>query len=169
MDPRRLTLLRHGAAESPDQWAEDFERPLTKHGMSEVGEMARRLLDCQWVPKTILASPAERTWSSAQILAKVFELDDKQVCCVRELYLATAETIWALVQQQPATLRHLLICGHNPGLSDLASRFGHKPRRHELGTAGVVKATFPDTSWDELSPRSTLRCEFDDPDSIAER
>lgn len=167
MDPRRLTLLRHGSAESPDQWAEDFERPLTKHGISEARRMAMRLLERRLVPQLILTSPAERTWSTAQIVARIMELDERQLRCDRALYLATPETIWTLVAQQPASVRHLLICGHNPGLSDLASRFGHRPRRHDLRPSGLCIASWPDTPWDSLSPRSALRCEFDDPDSPA--
>lgn len=167
MEPRRLTLLRHGSAESPDQWPEDFERPLTKRGVGEVREMARRMLARHEVPELVLASPSERTWSTALILARALELDDRQVRCERSLYLGTAEIIWSLVSQQPAITRHLLICGHNPGLSDLSSRFGHMPRRHELPPAGLVLATWPDVSWDALSPRSALHCNFDDPEKPA--
>ena len=165
MGARRLTLLRHGSAESPDLWAEDFERPLTKDGIAEVREMARRLQQRNWLPDLILASPAERAWSSAQILAQVFEFDERQVRCERELYLAGADIIWQVIARQPATLCHLLVCGHNPGLSALASRFGLKPRSHELPTAGLALTQWPDTPWEALSPRSALRCEYDDPEN----
>ena len=163
MDPRRLTLLRHGSAESQDAWPEDIDRPLTRQGLLEAKEMGRRLLQRGWVPQLILTSPAERTWGTAQVLGKVFDLEEKQVCCIRQLYLATPETLWATIASQPAAIRHLLVCGHNPGLSDLASRFGHRPRRHELRTAGAVTAEWPETPWEALSPRSALHCSFDDP------
>jgi len=167
VEPRRLTLIRHGSAESPDLWPEDFERPLTKRGLAEVREMARRMLGRREIPDLVLASPAERTWSTALILARALDLDDRQVRCERTLYLGAAEGIWTLVSQQRETARHLLICGHNPGLSDLASRLGHMPRRHELPPAGTVLATWPDLSWDALSPRSALHSDYDDPEKPA--
>jgi phosphohistidine phosphatase len=167
MGARRLTLLRHGNAESPDLWAEDFERPLTKEGRAEAAEMARRLQQRDWIPALILVSPAERTWSTAQILMQILGLDEKQVRAERELYLATPETIWQIIARQPAGVQHLLVCAHNPGLSALASRFGRKPRRHDLPTAGLAMTRWPDTPWEALSPRSALDCEYDDPDSIA--
>lgn len=167
MEPRRLTLLRHGRAESSDLWPEDFERPLTKRGIGEVREMARRMLARHVVPDLVLASPAERTWSTALILARALDLDDRQVRCERSLYLGTADIIWALVSQQHEATRHLLICAHNPGLSDLASGLRHAPRRHELPPAGLVLATWPEVSWGALSPRSALHCDFDDPDKSA--
>ena len=162
MGARRLTLFRHGHAESPDLWPEDFERPLTKRGNTEAHEMAQRLVQREWIPDLILVSPAERTWSTAQIVAAECELEETQVHCVRELYLATAETIWQLVSRQSAAAFHILICGHNPGVSALASGFGHPPRKRELPTAGVAMAQFPDTPWNALSPRSALTCVLDD-------
>jgi phosphohistidine phosphatase len=165
---RRLTLLRHGHAESPDLWPEDFERPLTKRGSTEVQEMAQRLVQREWIPDLILVSPAERTWATAQIVAAACELEETQLHCVRELYLATAETIWQLVSRQSASTQHILICGHNPGLSALASGFGHPPRTRELPTAGVAMTQWPDTHWNALSPRSALTCELDDPEKQAD-
>ncbi len=38
---RRLTLIRHGNAEQ-DSDVRDFERPLSKKGIGEANEMARR-------------------------------------------------------------------------------------------------------------------------------
>ena len=83
---------------------------------------------------------------------------------MRELYLATAETIWQLVSRQSASTQHILICGHNPGLSALASGFGHPPRTRDIPTAGVAMTQWPDTHWNALSPRSALTCELDDPE-----
>ncbi len=31
-----------------------------------------------------------------------------------------------------------MICGHNPGLSQIASRLGPKPQRRDLPTAGIA-------------------------------
>ena len=163
MGARRLTLFRHGQAESPDAWAEDFERPLTRRGRKEVFEMASRLRRHGRTPTLILVSPAERTWSTAQILAEVCELDVDQVQCERELYLASTDAIWQIVSRQKATAQHLLVCGHNPSLSALASRFGPKQQKRELSTAGMAAALWPDGHWDELSPRSAIACDLDDP------
>ena len=37
---------------------------------------------------------------------------------------------------------HILICGHNPGLSEVASRLGPKPQRRTLPTAGLATAVW---------------------------
>ncbi|HUX73724.1 MAG TPA: histidine phosphatase family protein [Steroidobacteraceae bacterium] len=165
---RRLTLLRHGQAGSADAYAEDFERPLTRHGIREAEEMAKRLVFRDWRPDLIVASPAERAWVTAEILARGCELDSKALRAARELYLASPEAIWRIAGQCEPTLRHVLICGHNPGLSGLASRFGPKPKPLRLATAGLASAVWKDGDWRLLEPQDAVHCEIIDPDDAAE-
>ena len=165
---RRLTLLRHGKAQSIDACAEDFERTLTRRGCIEAQEMATRIVYRDLIPDLILVSPAERAWATAEIVAAACELDAKQVQCARELYLATAETTWRLLARRDAALRHILICGHNPGLSDLASRLGPKPAPRELPTAGLASAVWHNAHWATLQPESAQSCDLDDPESMAD-
>jgi phosphohistidine phosphatase len=165
---RRLTLLRHGKAQSIDACAEDFERALTRRGIIEAREMAARIVYRDLIPDLILVSPAERAWATAEIIASACELDDKQVQCARELYLANPETTWRLLARRGAALGHILICGHNPGLSEVASRFGPKPQRRELPTAGIATAVWHNAQWTTLQPESAVSCELDDPESMAD-
>jgi phosphohistidine phosphatase len=163
---RRLTLLRHGQAEAADAYPEDYERPLTHRGSIEAQEMAARLVKRDLIPDLILVSPAERAWATAEIIAATCELDAKQVQCARELYLATPERTWQLLGRRAASLVHIMICGHNPGLSEIASRFGPKPQRRELPTAGIATAVWLHAEWQTLQPESADSCEMDDPEDM---
>ena len=168
MGTRRLTLLRHGTAQAADACAEDFERALTRRGTIEAREIEMCIVQRDLIPDLILVSPSERTWATAEIIADACELDAKQVQCARELYLATPETTWRLLAKRDAKLAHIMICGHNPGLSQLASRFGPKPQRRELPTAGIATAIWHDAHWDTLEPENAISCELDDPESTAD-
>ena len=168
MGTRRLTLLRHGKAQSIDSCAEDFERALTRRGSIEAQEMGARIVYRDLVPDLILVSPAERAWATAEIIAEACELDTKQVQCARELYLATPEATWRLLTRCDAALRHIMICGHNPGLSQIASRFGPKPQARELPTAGIASAVWHNANWETLQPESAISCDVDDPESMAD-
>jgi phosphohistidine phosphatase len=165
---RRLTLLRHGEAQAIDTCAEDFERELTRRGIIEAQEMAARIVYRNLVPDLILVSPAERAWGTAEIIAKACELEVAQVQCARELYLATPETTWRQLANRNSALRHILICGHNPGLSQLASRLGPKPQRRNLATAGFATAVWLNAEWATLEPETAHSCEQDDPESLAD-
>ncbi len=166
MGTRRLTLLRHGKAAAIDAYPEDYERPLTHRGSIDAQNMATHLVKRNLVPDLILVSPAERAWATAEIVATTCELEAKQVQCARELYLGTPERTWRLLAHRPASLRHILICGHNPGLSELASRFGPKPRRRELSTAAIATAVWHHAEWATMQPESADDCEIEDPDDL---
>ena len=168
MGSRRVTLLRHGQAEPIDACKEDFERALTRRGTIEAEQIAARIVHRRLVPDLILVSPAERAWSTAQIVADACELEATQLLGERELYLATPETTWRLLAGRPDAVRHILICGHNPGLSQLASRFGPKPVRRKLPTGGLATALFHGSSWSALQPETAASCELDDPESASD-
>ena len=165
MDARRLTLLRHGEAQALDSSPEDFERTLTRRGNIEAQEIAERIVQYHLIPDLILVSPAERAWSTAEIVAAACELDTKQVQCARELYLATPEATWRLVVRRDPALRHVLICGHNPGLSQVASRLGPTPQRRNLPTGGLATAVWHHAQWSAIQPETAASCELYDPDS----
>lgn len=168
MGTLRLTLLRHGKAEPADAYPEDYERPLAHRGCIEAQEMAARLVKRNLVPDLILVSPAERAWATAEIIAATCELDAKQLQCARELYLASPERTWQLLARRAASLSHIMICGHNPGLSSVASRFGPKPQRRELPTAGIATAVWYHAEWATVQPETADACEEDDPEDMAE-
>ncbi len=168
MGTRRLTLLRHGQAQPPEAYAEDFERPLTRRGGNEAAEMAKRILIRGDVPDLIVASPAERAWATAVIVARVCELDAKALRCARELYSATPAAIWRLVTGLAPALEHVLICAHNPSLSDLAGRLGPQPQARRLPTAGLARAIWNHAEWRALQPETAVLCELDDPDDLAD-
>ena len=168
MGTRRLTLLRHGEAQPSDSCPEDFERALTRRGKSEAREMAVRIAHQRLLPDLILVSPAERAWSTAEIIASGCELDPKQLQCARELYLATPDTVWRLLTKWDPALRHVMICGHNPGLSQVASRFGPNPQRRALPPAGLATAVWHHAEWHSMQPETAASCEMDDPESLAD-
>ncbi len=164
MGPRRLTLLRHGQAQPIDSCAEDFERELTRRGIIEAQEIAERIVRRNLIPDLILVSPAERAWSTAEIVAAACELDAKQIQGARELYLATPEATWRVLAHRAGALKHIMICGHNPGLSQIASRLGPKPQSRELPTGGIATAVWHHADWATLQPETAESCELDDPE-----
>lgn len=160
---RRLTLLRHGKAHPADRDTEDSERTLTRRGMQDAEEMARRLIARDLAPELIVASPAVRAWTTAEILARACALPRRRLLADERLYMADPATIWRIATGHGDGTRHVLICAHNPGLSDLASRFGPRPETRQLATAGLASAFFSRGGWDELDPEDAERCELDDP------
>jgi phosphohistidine phosphatase len=155
----RLTLLRHGRAQPLEDAEADFARPLTRRGRADAREMGERLALAGLIPDFVFASTAQRTRSTAMLVAAACSLQERQIHYQDELYQATAERIWALLAALEAPLRHVLICGHNPGLSRLAARLGSNPKRLDLPPAGLVTALWHDADWQSLQPHAATECE----------
>ncbi len=177
MGPRRLILLRHGQAHPEDPKTRDFERTLTPRGAREAGEAGRTLASAGFKPDLIIASPAARTWATAAIVAEQCGIGKALIEAEPALYQAGEQTIWRLVGtcESRDGARHdgarhdaarrdgarsigcLLVCGHNPGLSQLASRLGPAPAHRGLPTAGIATALWTRGDWADLQPDGAQR------------
>jgi len=159
MGPRRLILLRHGQAVPESAQWQDFERPLTQRGRADVAAVARQLNHQDRIPARILTSPALRTATTASIVAEHCGLGPEQVMTIDDLYLAGPETVWLQLARCAAEWRTILICGHNPGLSELAGRLGERRVRRDLATAGLATAIWTSPDWRSVRPEAGEQCE----------
>src|SRR3954471_6750400 len=116
---RRLTLIRHANAEQ-DADVRDFERPLSRKGQSEANDMARRFQERGLVPDLILTSAAVRTRETADTFAKVLGVAPRLLQADDSLYLADGEQILAAIRGVGPRVTHLMVIGHNPGISAAA-------------------------------------------------
>lgn len=146
---KRLTLVRHGQAESKSPQGSDFDRRLTQQGQTEARELGRRLQP-QWIPDLLITSSAQRARQTAQILAGEIQLPAHHGEENQRLYLAASLTILELVQSVAEPVTHLMIVGHNPGISELARALAPAAKLAELGTAEAYAMTFNIASWSDL-------------------
>ena len=158
MGTLRLTLMRHGHAEPIDGAPEDYVRQLTARGRREASGMGERLLRAGLVPERILASSAQRTRTTALLAAAAFGLPEAAIDFLDELYNASEQRIWEIVRAHGGHAPHLLVTGHNPGLSKLASELaaasGTLPQRIDLPPAGLVTVQWAgkEPGWPALAP-----------------
>ena len=153
---KRLTLMRHANAKWKDREVADFERPLNRRGNSEAEAMGRRLAELDLVPDLILTSAATRTRQTADIVAKQLKIAARQVHSDESLYLAKAKDILLAIHATGPKVPHLLVVGHNPGISKLADQLGAKYDEEELPTGALCSLTFDTRSWAAFD-KHTLR------------
>lgn len=155
-----MILLRHGQAQPEAPELEDLDRRLTERGKREAECIGRLLVARGLVPDCLLASPAERTRATIRFVASCCGLDPGSVVCVPELYLAGPEALWSVLAARDSSRMCVLICGHNPTLSQLASRLGEPARRRELPTAGLATAVWDCADWTGVQPGDAQDCAF---------
>jgi len=159
---RRLTLIRHANAEQ-DSDVRDFERPLSKKGVSEANEMARRFQERSLVPDLILVSAATRTRETAEIFAKVLGVAARLLQADDSLYLADGDHIISAVRAVGPRVGHLLVIGHNPGISAAAISLAPEAVTGDLPTCGTLTMNVACADWSRIDPRCVRDTERDSP------
>jgi phosphohistidine phosphatase len=144
-----LTIVRHAKSSWKEASLPDFDRPLNKRGKADAPEMGRRLAARGVKPDLVVTSPARRARRTAQVVAKELGLDKDEIVQVGAIYEAGLTTLVSLVSGLDDKADHVMLVGHNPGLTELAEHlsgemFGNIP------TGGVVGLEFDTDSWSNL-------------------
>jgi phosphohistidine phosphatase len=151
----RLTLLRHAHAEPLIEGTEDFARELSPRGRAEASAQGQQLARALLVPDLILASSAQRTRSTVQLLAAVASVPRGRIKYLDELYNTSARGMWDATIANAGTHAHVLVCGHNPAISQLATQLAAGtpalPRHIDLPPAALLSALWHEDSWASLA------------------
>jgi phosphohistidine phosphatase len=149
---KRLTLMRHADAQWKDPEVDDFARPLNRRGHSEAESMARRLIELKLVPDLIMTSSARRAGQTAEILAHELSLLPRTIRYEEPLYLGGVQEILRLARNIGPRVSHLMIIGHNPGISEAAHLLAPGSDVGGLATAALCTITFDTDQWSAIAP-----------------
>ena len=114
-----LSIVRHAKAERPDAYATDHERPLTKRGRADSRLVAKMLAKIVPAADYIVSSTAARTHETVEEIIKAMGYQGSTIWS-DTLYLATAPELLRTLSETPSEIEHVIICGHNPGMEELA-------------------------------------------------
>jgi phosphohistidine phosphatase len=153
---KRLTLMRHADAQWKDPEVDDFARPLNRRGLSEAESMARRLTELKLVPDLIITSSARRAAQTAEILAHELSLLPRTIRYEEPLYLGGVQEILKLARTIGPRVSHLMIIGHNPGISEVAHLLAPRAEVGGLATAALCTITFDTDQWSAIAPSLAL-------------
>jgi phosphohistidine phosphatase len=113
-----LLLVRHAEAGAPASEG-DPERRLTARGRADAARMGVYFRASGLVFDLALVSPARRACDTLDMI--LWELPQKPACELdASLYNADVDTLRDLLVRTPASVKTLLIVGHNPGLCEFA-------------------------------------------------
>ncbi|MDQ3250075.1 MAG: histidine phosphatase family protein [Chloroflexota bacterium] len=117
---KTLTIIRHAKAEPPDDYANDFDRPLTLRGGKDAKHIGKVLARLAPPVDWLISSPALRTRETAEQL--VIKLGYKETIVWSEaVYLAEAETLLTVLSEAPQDKEHVVLIGHNPGMEGVVA------------------------------------------------
>jgi phosphohistidine phosphatase len=145
-----VTIVRHAHAEKHDGDVEDFERRLDKRGRREAEQMADLAHALGLRPDHVVSSPAVRAISTAKEFARSLGFPLKRIRHDDRIYLAERATLATILRSTPASARHVLLVGHNPGISRLVAWLTGDDGGGELPTAALCTLGASIERWSEL-------------------
>lgn len=159
----RLTLVRHAKTQPAWSGQEDWDRALEARGQHDAPEMGRRLKERYPKPEKLLSSPAVRAITTATIIARELAVSAGKVIQDERLYLATPKTMLTVIHELGGHAKHLMIVGHNPGITEFADAISSERSIDNMPTCAVYTVEFDIAHWGELAWASGVNAQFDYP------
>jgi phosphohistidine phosphatase len=117
---KTVILLRHGKSDWGTDFDTDHERPLAKRGRNAAATMGVLLARIEQVPDRALTSSAVRARETVERAAEAGNWSCP-VVPAPELYASSPATVLARVREEDDAASSLLLAGHEPTWSALAS------------------------------------------------
>lgn len=146
---KRIYILRHGKAED-GYGKSDFERELIPKGKKKTIKVAQYLKENNIVPQKILASMAQRTIQTAEVMSDILSISKDAILVEKSLYLASSNSILDVLYGVDDQIQELMLIGHNPGLSSLATYLAGK-EIDWMPTSGLVGVEIQIDKWTDIS------------------
>ncbi|MGJ8697339.1 MAG: SixA phosphatase family protein [Verrucomicrobiaceae bacterium] len=146
---KRLILSRHAKSSWNHPDLRDIDRPLNKRGFRASPVMGRELARLGYHPDVILASPSQRTRTTAELLAAELDFDPSEIQIVDSLYGASSGEVVAIANRLDDKINTALLIGHNPTWTNVINRFTGGCLMN-LPTSGIAIIDFDVDHWAQV-------------------
>lgn len=163
---KTLTLIRHAKSSWKHPQLADFERPLNKRGKRDAPQMGRRLAAQHIRPQVITSSPAVRALTTAEVIASAVGYPPQEIIHDERIFHAYSDQLLDVIRDFDASLQHLMLVGHNPGLTVLVEQLAHAGISN-IPTCGIVILGFSIDRWQDMNAAAGELLLFDYPKRLA--
>jgi len=153
---KTVYIVRHGKAVPASANIADADRLLTDTGVARTCKIALYMAGNKPVIDQIIASPAERAFSTALIIADKLGIQAKKVVADEKLFTGDDTDIISLLEEVDDANNSVMIVGHNPFITMLANRFAN-PKIDSLPTTGVVSVHLDTEKWADLKRAKVIQ------------
>lgn len=144
---KTLLIMRHG--EASDAASSDFERRLTKHGRASAKATGNELQQRKLLVDGVITSSAFRAVETTHAVLGALHFPLERVAYERILYEQSVDTMLDLLSVTDSLANTLYIVGHNPSVSELATKLSGTPLSFSPGK--LVALTFAIEDWREVT------------------
>ncbi|MDQ1463189.1 MAG: phosphohistidine phosphatase [Actinomycetota bacterium] len=160
----RLFILRHAKSAPSAHGTPDHDRPLAPRGRRALAGVATEIashLGGRPLDVVLCSTATRARETAAGVLATVASREERDD---PRLYLADVEQLLELLAELPDDVATALVCGHNPGLHELALTLigddaAPAALRQGLPTAGLVVVDL-ELAWTSIGPGTATLTAF---------
>ena len=116
---KKLFLVRHAKSSRDNAQLADFDRPLNDRGLRDAPFMGKLFAERKIRVDGIVSSPALRAKTTAEFFA--VELKVGKMVFNGDIYDADTRTLLGIILQLDPTWNSVMMFGHNPGFSQIAT------------------------------------------------
>ena len=146
---KHLILVRHAKSDWGNASLSDFDRPLNERGKHDAPLMAERLKDKKIAIDAFVASPAKRAAKTAKFFAEAFKKGKEDIVFKEELYLASTDIFFEVMEKLPADWNSVAVFSHNEGITDFANQLTNA-RIDNIPTCGVFAVKIDCDNWKDF-------------------
>jgi len=143
-----IAVLRHAQSVGKQTGERDYDRTLTPLGVMTARTLGQNLKLGKINFELIVSSASVRTFQTVQHLNEAIQLPDERIHFIEELYEALTGQWLDHVHQLPNDVNRVLLVGHNPWFSMLATAFAGSIC--ELEPCEMVAFEFQSATWRAL-------------------
>jgi phosphohistidine phosphatase len=146
-----LYLIRHAKSSWDNAAIADFDRPLNVRGINDAAEMAKRLVKKANSIDAFIASPAQRTKTTAENFIAAFGKDKSQIIFEPGLYLSPESFFAPFISEIDNKFNTVAIFSHNPGITDFVNTLTPVIKTDNMPTCGIFAVKAATESWTKFS------------------
>jgi phosphohistidine phosphatase len=153
---KTVYIVRHGKAVPAHANIADADRLLTDTGVARTCKIAEYMNESKPAIDQIIASPAERAFATALIIADKLGIKANKVISNEKFFTGDESDVLEVIEQLDDSINSVLIVGHNPVITMVANRFA-SPKLESLPTTGVVSVHLDTDKWVDLKKAKVIQ------------
>lgn len=146
---KTVYIARHAKSSWRNTYIIDADRPLKSSGILALQKVSERLKYSELSIDAIYTSPAIRATHTALIHARTLEFPENRIEVRNSIYRQGKEGIYDLIKSVENNLNSILICGHDPTLTNFVNDFLKIPLE-KMQTSSVLKIQIHTDNWSQI-------------------
>ena len=156
-----LTLIRHAKSSWENQGLADHDRPLNERGIRNSPLVARFLARTYLgangtpailpLPDKLVSSTALRAKATAELMQPELKAAPESLVLDGRVYHAEPRALLQVVREFDDAWNHVIMFGHNPGISDFADQLLRRRAIDEMPTCAAAVIELPWATWSDAT------------------